>query len=139
MLMSSRPDPFVYVVDPDETLAYARMWGVVTGGDMLRLVQAVHRDPLWVYGFDAVWDCSAVRAHVVAPEDVEPIVREEVASGTGRDVLVRSANPDDAAISQMLAAFCRRRGKAMTVHGSLPDALAALGREALPEAFAELH
>ena len=135
--MSAPPDPFAYVVDPGEAIAYARMWGVVSGADMLQLARAVHADPLWECGFDAVWDCSAVRAHVVAPGDVDPIVREAAASGQGRDVLVQSRADGDGAIAQMLAAFCRRSGKAMTVHATLSDALAALGREALPAALTD--
>lgn len=135
--MSDSPDHFGYAIHPDEAIVYTRMWGVVTGADMLRLAQAVHADARWEQGFDAIWDCTDVRAHVVAPEDVDPIVREAAASGNGRDVLVQSRSEGDGAISQMIAAFCRRGGKAMTVHGSLADALAALGREALPEAFAE--
>lgn len=135
--MPDPPDPFAFDIDPDEAMSYARMWGVVSGADMLRLAQAVHADPRWARGFDAVWDCSAVRAHVLTPEDVEPIVREEAASGDGRDVLVHSRADGDGAISQMLAAFCRRRGKAMTVHATLAGALAALGREALPATLVE--
>jgi hypothetical protein len=48
------PAPYTYTVDPEERLAYARMWGVVSGADMLRLVRAVHADPRWEDGFDAV-------------------------------------------------------------------------------------
>jgi hypothetical protein len=109
------------------------MWGVVTGAELLRAARSVHEDPDWQPGFDVVWDCSAVRSHDVVPADVDPLVREEVASGDGRDVLVSSLSTGDRAISEMLAAFCRRRGKAMTVHPTLAEALAVLGYDALPE------
>ena len=128
--MSDLPDRFDYAVDPAEAIVYARMWGVVSGADMLRLVSAVHADPRWEDGFDAVYDCSAVRAHLVGPEDIAPIVREEAASAPGHDVHVQSRAEDGGTISHMLAAYCRRHGKAMTVHATLADALAALGRDA---------
>lgn len=129
-------DLWTYAIDPAEALAYGRMWGVVTGQDMLRLVAAVHGDAAWRPGFDAVWDCRAVTAHVVSPEEVQPLVAEEAASGPGRDVLIENGRADDAALSQMLAAFCRRRGKDMTVYRVLDEALAALGRDALPASLA---
>lgn len=130
------PDPFAFAVDPAARLAYARMWGEVDGDDMLRLVQAVHRDAAWRAGFDAVWDCRAVTAHVVQPEEVGPLVAEEAASGDGRDVLVESQALGESAFSALLAAVVQRRGKAMTVAATLGDALEALGHDRLPEALA---
>ncbi|HEX9953022.1 MAG TPA: hypothetical protein VGB53_14730 [Rubricoccaceae bacterium] len=132
--MTSRRGPaFACAIDPAAGLAYVRMWGIVTGSEMLDAAQTLHQSPDWQPGFDAVWDCSAVRSHDVVPADVEPLVSEEVASGEGRDVLVCSPSTSDRAVTEMIAAFCRRRGKEMTVHASLDEALGALGYEALPE------
>ena len=101
---------------------------------MLRAVRSVHADPAWQPTFDAVWDCSGVTAHVVLPEEIPPLVEEE-ATASGRDVLIESPVAGESALSQMLAAFCRRRGKDMTVYMTLEDGLRALGRDALPAAL----
>lgn len=122
----------VPALDPVEHLALVRMRGVVTGRAILAAAERLHADPAWEDGFDVVWDCSAVHAHDILPADVQPIVDAEVASGSGREVLVCSPSLGDRAISEMLAAMCRRRGKEMTVHTTLADALGALGRDALP-------
>ena len=124
---------FSCAIDPASRLACIRMWGVVTGPEMLEAARSVHEDPAWQPGFDVVWDCSAVRSHDVVPADIEPLVREEAASGDGRDVLVCSPSTSDRAIKEMIAAFCRRRGKDVTVCTSLAEALGALGHDALPE------
>ena len=134
--MDIPPIPFAFAVDPASRLAYARMWGEVSGADMFAVVVAVHASPEWEQGFDAVWDCSAVTAHIVTPEEVPPLVREEASSGNGHDALIESPGIGESALSEMLAAFCRRQGKQMSVHTSLAGGLAALGREALPEPLA---
>ncbi len=104
---------------------------------LLAAADRIHADPAWHDGFDVLWNCAAVLAHDILPADVGPIVDAEVGSGDGRDVLVCSPTFGDRAISEMLAAMCRRRGKAMTVHATLAEALAALGRDALPPATQE--
>ena len=119
-------------IDPSERLALIEMRGVVTGSMIVDAADRVHDDPAWEDGFDVVWNCAAVLAHDVLPADVGPIVDARVESGDGRDVLVCSPTFGDRAISEMLAVMCRRRGKAMTVHTTLNEALAALGRDALP-------
>lgn len=134
--LSPMPEPFAYAIDPDARLAYGRMWGEVHGADMLRMLAAVHRDAAWQDGFDAIWDCRAVTAHIVSPAEVEPLVAEEAESGGGRDVLVESPMLGESAFSAMLAAVVQRRGKAMTVAATLDGALEALGHGALPEALA---
>ena len=53
--------PFAYAVDAPSRLAYGRMWGRVTGRDMLALMAAAHEDPAWEAGFDAIWDCRPSR------------------------------------------------------------------------------
>ena len=132
--MSAPPAaPFSYALDPASRLAYGRMWGAVSGADMLALVRSVHADPAWEAGFDAVWDCSAVTTHIVLPDEVPPIVEDEAASGVGRDVLIESPAAGESALSHMIAAFCRRSGKDMTVHTSLAAGLARLGHSGLPE------
>ena len=128
--------PFAYAIDPDARLAVGRMWGEVHGADMLEMIQAVHQDAAWQRGFDAVWDCRAVTAHIVLPDEVEPLVADEAASGEGRDVLIESPALGESAFSEMLAAVVRRSGKMMTVATSLDAALMALGHETLPEALA---
>ena len=134
--MSTPPAvPYSCSICPESRLAYGRMWGTVTGAEMLALVQAVHRDAAWEAGFDAVWDCSAVVAHIVLPAEVKPIVVEIAASGAGRDVLVESPSVGESALSHLLATSARRRGKGMTVHATLAGGLAALGHAALPEAL----
>ncbi len=130
--------PFDYVIEPDERLGYGRMWGTVTGDDMLALITAVHADPRWEHDFDAIWDCSRVHAHIVDIDEVGPLVAE-AATSTGRDVLVESPRLTEIALAHLLAAFSRRRGKQMTVTTSVEAALVALGREALPPAAAALH
>ncbi len=129
--------PFSYAIDPDARLAYGRMWGEVHGTDMLLMIRAVHQHAAWQDGFDAVWDCGAVTAHIVLPDDVEPLVAEEARSGDGKDVLVESSALGESAFSEMLAAMVRRRGKAMTVCTTLDAALASLGHAALPKALAQ--
>lgn len=126
--------PFACAVDAATGLAYARLWGEVTGADMLEAVQAVHGDPAWEDGFDAIWDCSSVTVHVVSPDEVKPLIDEEAASEPGHDVLIESPVLGESALSEMLPAFCRCRGKTMTVHSTLQDALAELAHEALPPA-----
>lgn len=130
---------FVAAIDADAHLAYARLWGTVTGGEMLEVIEAVHRDAAWRDGFDAIWDCSGVTAHVVGIEEMQPLVDEEAASGDGQDALIESPGLGESAISNLLATFCRRRGKAMTVHISVEAALAAMGRDALPASLANLR
>lgn len=124
--------PSFVAVDPSERLALVVFEGVVSGPMILAAADHIHADPAWEDGFDVVWNCGAVLAHDILPDDVVPIVDAEVGSGGGRDVLVCSPSFGDRAISEMLAAMCRRRGKTMTVHASLGEALAALGRDALP-------
>lgn len=122
-------------VASSERLAVVEMFGIVSGPMILAAADRIHADPEWEDGFDVVWNCRAVHAHDVLPEDVRPIVDAEVESGDGRDVLICSQTSGDRAISEMLAAMCRRRGKSMTVYATLDEALAALGRDALPQAF----
>jgi hypothetical protein len=131
--MPSEPAvPYDYAVDPAARLAYGRMWGTVTGDDMLALITAVHNDPRWENGFDAIWDCSRVHAHIVDISEVGPLIDEEAASGDGHDVLIESPRLAEIALAHLLAAFSRRRGKQVTVHMDVDDALDALGRDTLP-------
>ena len=85
-----------------------------------------------------MWDCSGVVAHVVAPEEVEPLVDEEVEAGEGRDALVESTSQADTAITRLLAHLVRRRGKPATVHATLAEALVALGHDRLPASLERL-
>ena len=136
---SETPVPYDYAVDPAARLAYGRMWGTVTGDDMLALITAVHDDPRWQKGFDAIWDCSRVRTHIVDIDEVGPLVDEEATSGAGHDVLVESPLLAEIALAQLLAAFARRRGKHMTVEGTVDAALAALGHDTLPASLDALR
>lgn len=131
--------PYDFDIDPAARLAYGRMWGTVTGNDMLALLTAVHDDPRWQTGFDAIWDCSRVHAHVVDISEVAPLIDEEAGSGDGRDALVESPRLAEIALAQLLAAFSLRRGKQVTVHTSVDAALAALGRGELPVSLHALH
>lgn len=138
--MPTGPDvPYDYAIDSLARLAYGRMWGTVTGDDMLALVTAVHDDPRWENGFDAIWDCSRVLTHVVDISEVGPLIDEEAASGDGRDALIESPRLAEVALAQLLAAFALRRGKQVTVHVSVDDALDALGRDTLPAPLDELR
>ena len=136
--MTPDPPPFVYDIDASAGLALVRAWGRVTGEGMRETVEAVHGDDRWRHDFDAVWDCSAVTAHVVGPSEVPEVVGAAVEGETGRDVMVESGGLVDSAISQLIAAYCRREGKAVTVEGSLDAALAALGHRALPEGLRDV-
>ena len=121
-----------FQIDPDEGLALVRMKGTLSGEDMLEISRTVHAHPDWQDGFDAIWDCSRVRAHVVAPEDVPPIIEEEASTGAGRDLLIESRAVGESQISRLLAAWCRREGKPARVYPSLEAALDSLGRTELP-------
>ena len=137
--MRSLPDSaatFTYDIDPEAGVALARMHGALDGRAMLAILEAVHRDPRWQPGFDAIWDCTDVSGHAVRPSDVPPIVDEAVEGEKGRDVMVERGSVIDSAISMLIAAYCRRRGKPVTVVRTLDAALAELGRDALPEALA---
>lgn len=129
--------PVRVVVYSAERLAVAEFRGVVSGPMILAVADHIHADPAWEAGFDVLWNCAAVVVHDILPVHVKPIVDAEVGSGDGRDVLVCSPTLGDRAVSEMLAAMCRRRGKSMTVHTTLADALAALGRDALPPGLLE--
>ena len=132
-MSESFPDALAgFQIDPDEGLALVRMQGTLSGEDMLEISQRVHAHADWQNGFDAIWDCSRVRAHIVAPEDVPPIIEEEVETGKGRDLLIESRVVGESQISRLLAAWCRREGKPARVYPSLDAALESLGREQLP-------
>ena len=137
-MASKAPAPYIYDIDPEAGLALARAWGRVTGEQMVEMVETVHGDPRWRHDFDAVWDCSAVDAHAVAPTEVPQIVSAAVEGETGRDVMVETGGLIDSAISQLIAAYCRRKGKDVTVERSLDAALAALGYDALPAGLRDL-
>ena len=127
---------FSFAVDAGARLAIARMAGVLTGPDMEHIIAAVHHDPAWRPGFDAVWDCSAVEAHAVLPADLEPILDAAVEDGGGRDVLVEGPGLAADLFSKLLALRIRRRGGDAVVVESLREALAALGHAAPPPALA---
>ena len=128
---------FVYGVDPDARLAVIQMAGTLTGADMQHIVETVHADPAWRDGFDAIWDCRAVQAHDVLPHEVGPLLDELVGGETGRDVLLEGPGLTADLFAQLLALRIRRRGGSAEVVSSMPDALGALGRDALPPALAE--
>ena len=132
------PSPYVYDIDPASGLALAKMRGVVTGTAMLDVLEAVHGDPRWSPGFEAIWDCSDVTSHVVSPPDVRPIVLEAVSGGRGNDVLIPSPRVGDDVISDTLAVYSRRLGKRVVVRATLHEAIETLGRDGLPEALGAL-
>ena len=99
---------------------------------MLEIARRVHAHPLWQDGFDAIWDCSRVRSHIVGPEEVPPIIQEEAESGDGRDLLIESRAAGESQLSRLLAAWCRREGKPSRVYASMAEALEALGLAELP-------
>ena len=137
MIRLSPSAAFEFAVDPDAGLAVARMTGTLTGPDMAEIVRSVHADADWEPSFDAVWDCSEVRAHVVEPDDVGPLV-EAVLEGDGekgsggRDVLIETASLAESMFSEMLVRRLRRRGEDAHVVQSMGRALGLLGLEALP-------
>ena len=126
---------FAFAVSPPDRLALAVLAGEVTGDDMRRVVEAVHDDPEWEPGFDAIWDCSRVRAHVVSPEEVRPLVRAAVEGEPGRDVLVESPRLGESFFSEMLVRTVRAAGdEGYRVH-TLDEALDLLGLDDLPDAL----
>ena len=120
-----------YAIDPDEGLVLSRMFGAVTGDEMLAMVEAVLDDPAWSPSFDVIWDCSDVTAHIVLPSHVTPII-EEAGEVAGRMVLVESPSVGGSLIAELLAIRTRLRGGDVTVTGTLEEAVASLGRDALP-------
>ena len=130
---------FDYAVDPGAGLAVARMTGTLTGPDMAEIVTAVHADADWEPAFDAIWDCSVVRAHVVQPDEVPPLVEAVLEAGAakgsaGRDVLIENASLARSAFSEMLVRRLRRHQDAHVVR-RMEQALAVLGLDALPPAL----
>ena len=119
-------------IDPEARLALVRFEGTVTGSDILDAARALHSDPAWSDGFDVIWDCSRVVRHAVGPEDVAPLIVEEVPTGSGMDALVQNMKPSDSLISNMIASFLRLRGKPAAVFSSVEEALEAVGCAALP-------
>lgn len=130
--MSPTPADFVYAVDADAGVALARLTGVVTGGDMVAVQEAVHRDPAWRPHFDAIWDCRGAASHVVGPSDVPRIVAEATEGQAGRDVLVEQGSLTESLISEFIALRCRLEGKHARVVRTLGEALDALGLDAVP-------
>ncbi len=128
-----------YAIDPESGLALCVSSGTLTGEDMLALVEGLHANPLWQPEYDAIWDCQAVEAHIVLPEEVKPIVDEVVDETCGRDVMLEPSTIGGALISELLAVRSRLRGKHVTVQKTLADALATLGHAQLPDALADLY
>ncbi len=135
---------YAFDIDPEAGLALVCSEGTLTGADMQLLVSVLHADARWKPHFDAIWDCRAVATHVVRPREVKPIVDEVVESDTGevpigRDVLIEAGGIVDVAISQLLAALCRREGKDVRVVTTMERALDALDRAAvLPDCLQAL-
>ncbi|MGB3545121.1 hypothetical protein [Rubrivirga sp.] len=116
------------------------MIGTLTGPDMEHIVSTVHGDADWRASFDAIWDCSSVRSHVVQPDDVSPLVEAMVEDTAlegegGRDVLVESESLSESMFSPMLVRLLRRSGEDAYVVQTMEEALAVLGVDALPPAL----
>ena len=131
MLLS--PDAeFSFAVDPDARLALACMGGTLTGPDMTHIVNAVHGDPAWEPSFDVIWDCSRVDAHVVSPGEETPVLEALSDEHAGRDLIVQGPGLSGDVFATMLVFRARRLGDAASSHHSVEEAVAALGRDALP-------
>lgn len=123
---------FMYAVDAAASLALARFEGGLTGVDIRRAVAVVHADPAWRPSFDAIWDWRRVRAHIVSPEEVPPLVAEVVEGQTGRDALVEPETLSENFFSEMLTRMLRAAGKEAALFRTVEDALGAFGHDMLP-------
>ncbi len=125
-------------IDPDAGLALAVKWGVLTGKDMVGTAHLLHGDPDWRPDFDVIWDCRGILKLVLEPADVPPMVAAHLENSTGEDVIVVRRQVDYS-VSMLYAHLARREDKAVTVCWTMEEALAALGRDALPAALEEWH
>lgn len=128
---------FSYAIDAGARLARAVMVGTLTGPDMKRIADTVHQDPAWESSFDVVWDCSRVRAHVIQPDEVSPLVEAMSEEGinpdhTGRNILIESPSLAESMFSRMLVERLRRGGGDAHVVQAMDAALALLDLEELP-------
>ena len=129
---SSGEPPYAIIIDPEEGLVLLTMYGVVSGPDLLNAAKEVHEDESWENGFDVIWDCSRVHSHIVAPEDVPPLIEEETDHCEGHDYVIQSPAENEHVLADLLARLCRRGGKSMSVHADMDGVLRSLGRESLP-------
>ena len=82
--------------------------------------------------FDVIWDCSRVEAHIMGPEEMQPLVDEVTEHGRGHDALVESQVAAEDMVGDLLVRFIRRRGKSASSHANMEGALRSLNRESLP-------
>ena len=99
---------------------------------MHRIAEIVHDDPEWKRSFDAIWDCTRVTSHVVAPGEVSPIIDEVTDGQTGTDVLVENAGLAESLLSMLLTLRARVTGSEAHVCETVAEALHVLGHNAMP-------
>ena len=80
-----------------------------------------------------------VRAHIVAPEEVQPLLDQTAFSESSMDVLLETEELSRNFFSDMFTRQLRALGKNAWVRESLDEGLAQLGREALPERLLRVY
>lgn len=125
-------DPsFEYRIDPDHSLAYAKLYGDVDGPFIASRVRALRADPEWSDAFDVIWDERDVAVLDITLDGLEAMVDAQTDGQTGRDLVV-SRRESRADVLRLYAVRTRARGRPAEVCETLRDALGVLGLDALP-------
>jgi len=117
--------------------------GVVSWTELGQAFRALYLDPRWAPGADALWDARAVTGFRLTPGEVSPDAPSDAASTMAelasaraggraavvtRDLLVAS-------LARVLAELGPPTGRVVKTFPEVGDALAFLGREAVPEGW----
>jgi hypothetical protein len=112
-------------------MALVRMSGDVTGNDIARCAAALQADPDWCHHCTAIWDDREVNLLDVSPDGLRQMVDVQASGETGPDLIVTQL-PDRTLLMDLYARLVEIRGRPAAVFSTLDEALAHVGRDALP-------
>ncbi|MDT0630633.1 hypothetical protein [Rubrivirga litoralis] len=125
---------FRYRIDTDHGLALAQIAGDATGEYIASCVRALQADPAWSDAYDVIWDDRGVTVLDVTPRGLDEMVAAQTNGQFGMDVIVSDRGSREA-VFLLYARRTRAAGRPARVCRTLDEALAAVGRTALPAAL----
>ena len=120
-------------LDAEAAICHIRFLGRITGAAMLDAVRAVTDAYDGERPLDMIWDCSRVKAHIVAPDEFQTILGLTRDHLTGHHAILYSRAEQEDIISDLFAQSLTRNGLSASTHLTVAGALISLERESLPE------
>ena len=120
-----------YRIDRAAEMALVRMKGRVTGDGVARCAEALQADPGWCHHCTAIWDDRDIDLLDVSPRQLQSMVEVQASGETGPDLVV-TAHPNRELFMVLYTRLVEIRGRPAAVYSTLEEALAHVGRSALP-------